>query len=119
MPLAQADVQRLPIANEAGFDLVTAVWLLETLRQPKSALRELQRVLKQDGQLIWVSCTEPAHWLLKPVAWLMDFALRGLKLGRLLPRNSQPLPRGPRAFVRHFLGGFVTLVAMGKCCWVS
>jgi SAM-dependent methyltransferase len=51
--LCQADGGSLPFA-ENSFDLVTALDLLEHLEQESAGLREMRRVLKDDGRAVFV-----------------------------------------------------------------
>jgi ubiquinone/menaquinone biosynthesis C-methylase UbiE len=49
---ARGDITRLPFADDT-FDLVTANMVFEHLQQPESQLREIARVLKSGGRLIF------------------------------------------------------------------
>lgn len=58
-----ADVEApLPFADRA-FGCVTALGVLETLRQSGSSLRELNRVLRPGGVLVLSVYTGPSRWL--------------------------------------------------------
>jgi len=53
-----ADVQRLPFRNNS-FDIVVSSWVLETVPEPRRAVSEYLRVLKQEGQVFATFCSRP------------------------------------------------------------
>ena len=53
------DLRRLPFASDS-FDVVLSTWALETLATDREiALRELARVLKPGGTLVYSVCANP------------------------------------------------------------
>ncbi len=75
----------LPFAD-AGFDLVTAAWSIETTDCPARALRELQRVLRPGGDLVLVFCSDAAPEL--PLARLLRLAVQMRSTGRFLRADA-------------------------------
>lgn len=63
MPLVTALAERLPF-HAGEFDAVLAVWVLEHLPQPRTAFREIARVLKPGGHFIFLT---PNAW--HPLIW--------------------------------------------------
>lgn len=116
--LCRGDVMSLPFPDES-FDLVTATWVLEVLVDPVAGVMELQRVLKPDGQVIYLACTLPAQWIAGLAARLVSLWFRWNGTGRFLALEEQPIPHGPRAHLRRFQHGCITIAALGKCCTVQ
>jgi SAM-dependent methyltransferase len=73
IPLVAGDVTHLPFAP-ATFDLLVCSWVLEHLAQPSAAFREMARVLKSGGHVLFLT-PNATHWL--------------IRLNRLVPRVAQ------------------------------
>ena|SRR5579864_8270949 len=54
MPVIRGTGERLPFAGES-FDLVVCVWVLEHMRDPMTAMREVRRVLRRGGHFIFLT----------------------------------------------------------------
>lgn len=86
----QADATRLPFP-ENTFDIVTSMWMLETLPDPLAAVRELLRVVQPDGIVITVFSTLPSQPLLIIGAVVIEAVMKPLFGGRFLRKQEQPL----------------------------
>ena len=77
----RAGLQAIP-SQDAGFDVVTCAWALETVPEPDTALAELCRVVRRGGVLCLVFCadTPAVRWS----DWLMRRALTMRGTGRFL-----------------------------------
>lgn len=84
MPLTCAFTERLPF-HTAEFDVVLAIWVLEHLPQPRTAFREMARVLRPGGHFIFLT---PNAW--HPLIWAN--------------RASQILPAVQKALVPRLYG---------------
>ena len=65
--LVQADATRLPFPDGA-FDVVTAIGVIEHLKDDESFIRELARALKPGGALVLLTSSFPFLWSLHDVA---------------------------------------------------
>ena len=54
MPVVRGVGERLPFVSET-FDLVVCLWVLEHMREPVEAFREVQRVLRPGGHFVFVT----------------------------------------------------------------
>lgn len=84
VPKIQGRLEALPF-EDGAFDLVTCVWVLETVPDPFPALTELCRVVRAGGALCLAFCAdEPARGI---VDGLMRQALLNRGTGRFLSRS--------------------------------
>jgi SAM-dependent methyltransferase len=54
MPVLRGVGERLPFAGES-FDLVVCLWVLEHVKEPRTVLREVKRVLRPGGHFIFLT----------------------------------------------------------------
>ena len=52
--IAIGNIEKLPFKNNS-FDIVTSLWVLEHIKNPEEAVREVNRVLKPNGIFIFVT----------------------------------------------------------------
>ena len=85
LPVVGARGENMPFAAES-FDLVVCVWVLEHLRSPETVLREVRRVLRPGGHLVFLTPN------------LRNPLLAFNRLGRALPQLQRRLV--PRLYGR-------------------
>ena len=91
-PYFQADVQCLPF-SDSSFDIVAMHSVLEHLQDPKHALNECLRILKDHGRLIIVGPNLLGFPL--NLYWSIKHTLRCLKSGRLWEYRGSNQSRHP------------------------
>ncbi len=116
--LVRGDMARLPYPDRT-FDLVVSTWAIETTPDPKKAVAELVRVIKDDGAVIYTFCSLPEGGLGRVGAHLVEAAMGRRFAFRFLPRRERPYHSCSRSRLVTFLGGLMTLVVLRKCCTVS
>lgn len=87
--LQVADVQQLPFDNDR-FDIVTATCVFCSVADPVRGLRELQRVVKPDGQVLLLEHVRPRNRVLGFLADLLSPLTRrlfGFEVNRRTERN--------------------------------
>ena len=85
LPVVGGRGENMPFAAES-FDLVVCVWVLEHLRSPETVLREVRRVLRPGGHLVFLTPN------------LRNPLLAFNRLGRALPQLQRRLV--PRLYGR-------------------
>ena len=110
----RGDITSLPL-RDGSFDLVTAAWVLETLRDPARAVSELLRVLAPEGQLLAVFSAQPPSALIARLRRPVERHPRWLRRP-LPPPGRSPVPplRGlaPQTTALAPAG----YIALGRCC---
>lgn len=86
----RGDITSLPL-RDGSFDLVTAAWVLETLRDPARAVSELLRVLAPEGQLLAVFSAQPPSALIARLRRPVERHPRWLRRP-LPPPGRSPVP---------------------------
>jgi SAM-dependent methyltransferase len=99
MQLLAARADRLPF-SDGVFDLVTMAWLLERLRYPPAVLREVRRVLRPGGRLVFTTANAWNYnvWMRRLLPNPLDDFIAGLLHSRPL-RYGYPVhyrPYSPR-----------------------
>ncbi len=115
----QQDVTALPYA-ECSFDVVVSTWVLETLIDPRAAVTEFLRVLKEDGTAIYVFSSRPEAGVGR--RWygrLLEEWSAGTLRGRFIATTERPYHTCQHSQLVTFAGGLATLVVLGKCCRVD
>jgi demethylmenaquinone methyltransferase/2-methoxy-6-polyprenyl-1,4-benzoquinol methylase len=100
LPLAEADVLRLPFADQS-FDLVTAAFGFRNLANYEAGLREIHRVLKPGGTIAILEFTEPPDNFLGNVyRWYFRRVLP--RIGAALSGDSAAYTYLPKSVSRFF-----------------
>ncbi|MGH2947935.1 MAG: class I SAM-dependent methyltransferase [Solirubrobacteraceae bacterium] len=113
-----ADVEALPFPNRA-FDVVVSAWVIETLDEPLTAVREFVRVIRDDGHVFYTFCSLPEGWLSRGGSRLLREVIERRFAGRFLPPERTPWHDCERSHRIRFRGGLTTEIALQKCCAVE
>lgn len=85
--LNPADVRRLPFPDDS-FDTATAAFVFCSVAEPVEGLREMGRVVKPDGRILFLEHVRPRNRLLGRLADLLTPLTRGL-LGFAINRRTE------------------------------
>lgn len=114
----RGDVTALPFPD-GTFDTVVSSWTLETLSDPRAAVREFLRVLKDDGYVIYAFSSST----MRRATGFLNALVLAWSEGRL---HSHPIgpERRPYHHCEHsqlatYGGGLATVVVLRKCCSVD
>jgi ubiquinone/menaquinone biosynthesis C-methylase UbiE len=114
-PRAVASVTALPFPK-GTFDAVICAWVIETVDEPHAAVRELLRVLRPGGTLVYSFCSRPARrrdrWRSGPLRAIVH----GLFAGHFLNDHQTPYHQCDASTRTSFAGGAVTVISLGTCC---
>lgn len=114
---AVATLEALPFSDDT-FDIIMCGWVIETAAHPAAVITELLRVLRPGGLLIYSFCTRPLRrldrWRTGPVRALVHAVF----VGHFLTKRETPFHECASSSRRSFRAGLVTVVSLGKCCWV-
>lgn len=113
--LLQADAMHLPFADDT-FDVVTCLWMLETLPDPLAAVHELLRVVRPEGRVITAFSTLPSELLPRLRAELMELVMKPLFAGHFLTEEERPLHTCTMQCTHRDIYNFVTIATFGKYC---
>ncbi|GMQ75198.1 MAG: hypothetical protein BMS9Abin01_0443 [Gammaproteobacteria bacterium] len=114
----QGDIARLPYPDRS-FDVVLSAWTLEALADPRRAVREFLRVIKDDGFVIYTFSSKPEAGLKHLYGRLLEEWSAGTLRGRFLTPAEQPYHTCEHSRLRTFARGLATLVVLRKCCRVD
>ena len=115
--LAQADVTRLPFADDR-FDAVVSTWVLETLPEPRAAVAEMLRVIQPDGFIVCAFSSAATDLLGALEGWVLRHPLSQFA-GRFLTDAERPMHWCRRSSLRRFDHGLTTVITLSKCCTVD
>jgi ubiquinone/menaquinone biosynthesis C-methylase UbiE len=110
----RAEAQALPFPDDT-FDVVVSMWMLETLPDALSAVREALRVLKATGTVITAFSTTPAQ-ARGSLPRLIEGIMRPLFAGRFLLEHQRPLHRCTKRCAHRYELGMTTVGIFGKGC---
>ena len=115
---AQHDITSLPYADQS-VDVVVSTWTLETIADPRRAVREFLRVIKDDGFVIYAFSSRPAAGLERLYGRLIEEWSTGMLRGRFVHQSEQPYHDCGRSRLTRFANGLATVVVLRKCCDVD
>ena len=114
----RASVLQLPFGNDV-FDLVVSGWVIDTVPDPRQAVREFLRVINPQGYVIYTFCSLPDGWLSRAGSSFLRKAVRKGFAGHFLDRTEEPWHDCSESRITRFHGGLSTLVVLRKCCHVE
>ncbi len=114
----QEDITALPYPDQS-FDVVLCTWTLETLADPRAAVSEFLRVVKNDGFVIYSFSSKSASGMDKLYARLLEEWSAGTLRGRFLAPDDQPYHDCEHSRMITFARDLATLVVLRKCCRVE
>lgn len=112
------DITRLPYPDRS-FDVVLSTWTLETLPDPRRAVREFLRLINDDGYVIYAFSSRPAAGLDRAYAALLERAYQGSLRWHLLGKEDRPYHDCAHSRLTTFARGLATAVVLRKCCSVD
>ncbi len=113
----QGDMLALPFADKS-FDVVMSSWAIETCTEPRRAVEEFLRVIKDDGYVIYIFSSLPKglkHLYAKSV----EMFLRGTFNWHFLNKRNRPYHDCRHSSLTTFADGLITVVVLRKCCRVA
>lgn len=113
----QGDMLALPFA-ENSFDVVMSSWAIETCADPRKAVSEFLRVVKEDGYVIYIFSSLPKG-LKRLYARTVELFLLGKFNWHFLNKRTQPYHECGFSSMTTFADGLITVVVLRKCCRVS
>ncbi|NIR51735.1 geranylgeranyl reductase family protein [candidate division KSB1 bacterium] len=116
--LRKADMRRLPFAD-SSFDAVVSTWAIETLSDPKAAVREFLRVIKEDGYVLYVFSSMPKFGAARLYSFMLEKFLGKTFDWRFLPGKERPYHDCQHSSLTSFGNGLMTVVVLRKCCSVE
>jgi ubiquinone/menaquinone biosynthesis C-methylase UbiE len=114
----QRDILALPYPDRS-FDVVVSTWTLETLADPRRAVGEFLRVVKDDGYVIYAFSSRPESGLTRLYGRLLEEWAAGTLQGRFLSATERPYHACAQSRLAAFAGGLATVVVLRKCCRVD
>ncbi len=115
---AVATLDALPFADDT-FDIIACGWVIETVARPAAVITELLRVLGPDGLLTYSFCSRPLRRLDRVRTGPLRSLVHAAFAGHFLTSRQTPFHECGRSSRRSFRAGLVTVISLGKCCWVS
>ncbi len=112
------DITKLPYSDRS-FDVVLSTWTLETIADPRRAVREFLRLIKHDGFVIYAFSSRPEVGLKHLYGRLLEEWSAGTLQGRFLPPEEQPYHTCEQSRLTTFARGLATVVVLRKCCRVD
>lgn len=114
----KSDMRRLPFADKS-FDAVISTWAIETLPDPKTAVREFLRVIKEGGYVIYAFSSMPRFGISRLYSFMLEKFLGKTFDWRFLPKKERPYHHCAHSSLATFGNGLMTVVVLRKCCTVE
>lgn len=116
--LRKADMRHLPFPD-CTFDAVISAWSIETLPDPKAAVREMLRVIKDDGYVIYAFSSVPKFGIARLYSFMLEKFLGKSFDWRFLPKKERPYHSCPHSSLTTFGKDLMTVVVLRKCCVIE
>lgn len=114
----KADISHLPFADNS-FDAVISTWAIETLPDPKEAVREFLRVIKEDGYVIYAFSSTPTKNLIKLYSSILEAFFGKTFKKHFLSKKQQPYHSCKNSMIASFGNGLMTVIVLRKCCTIA
>ncbi|MFQ6675362.1 MAG: geranylgeranyl reductase family protein [Fidelibacterota bacterium] len=114
----RADITQLPYADRS-FDAVISTWAIESVGDPKRAVQEFLRVIKDDGYVIYAFANMPSSGVGRLYSFLLEKVFTGKLDWRFLSRQERPYHDCDRSSLATFANGLTAVVVLRKCCTVE
>lgn len=114
----KSDVRQLPFADKS-FDAVVSAWAIETLPDPKAAVQECLRVIKDDGYVIYAFSSLPKFGVARLYSFMLEKFLGKTFDWRFLSKKERPYHDCQNSSLGTFGNGLMTVVVLRKCCTVG
>ncbi len=116
--LVQADALHLPFPDNS-FDVVTSMWVLETLPHPLAALHEFLRVVRPEGRVLTLFSTRPRSRARRMFTALLERVAKPELGWTFLPEAEQPLHSCTMHCAHRYEYGLNTVATFGKRCQIG
>jgi ubiquinone/menaquinone biosynthesis C-methylase UbiE len=115
----QGDSRQLPFTDQT-FDVVVCTWVIETLDDPRAAVKEFIRVIKPDGLVLLTFCRLPNNRLGDVLTTILaKVTTPDSPLSHLLAEKDHPCHSCDHSSLVQFVGGFTTCAVLTKCSHVT
>lgn len=114
----RADMHRLPFPDRS-FDVVMSTWTIEMQADPKKAVSEFLRVVKDDGYVIYAFTGTPAFGITRLYSLFLEKILDKAFNWRFLSKKERPYHECGHSRLTSYGNGLATVVVLRKCCSVD
>ena len=104
---------------DRSFDVVLCLWGIEGLPDPKAAVAEFLRLIRDDGFVIYAFASLPDTATGQLYARLAGPLIRGMGDAHFLPAEERPFHDCGHSRLVTFANGLVTVAVLRKCCTVT
>ena len=105
--------------RDGAFDLVVSGWVIETVPDPRQAVREFLRVISPQGYVLYTFCSLPDGWLSRAGSSFLRKAVKLGFAGDFLDRTQEPWHDCGKSHMVRSRRGVSTFVLLRKCCNVD
>ncbi|GBE28780.1 putative oxidoreductase/MT0587 [bacterium BMS3Bbin03] len=114
----KADMTRLPYPDKT-FDVVLSTWAIETLPNPKQAVGEFLRVIKDDGYVMYAFSSLPPFGIGRLRSFFLEGFFQKTFDWHFLSIKERPYHDCGQSSLATFGNGLATVVVLRKCCTVD